>query len=207
VVGVMEAEKKLRGAEYHLRRMEKFYLKNEERFIYELEAFLVKARSVPDVLLEDFNKKYSLGISLEERLEPQIFEQKAKQQKNEKAIAFVEWWKSKKEELPLRLFFSKRNMSVHRKQVTPDLKKVNLFEVSIAVCEEVTVEKYDEQGNLIEISKSSNAPPKVPEPKPAKIEWCFKDYPEESVLEVSRKLLNNIRTLVEEAKTRFLKEK
>ncbi|MEM0172551.1 MAG: hypothetical protein QXV57_08325 [Thermoproteota archaeon] len=46
--------------------MEETYLKCEEHFIYELEAFLVKLRSVPDVLLEDFNEKFSLGISLDQ---------------------------------------------------------------------------------------------------------------------------------------------
>jgi len=40
----MEAERKIRGAVYHLRRMGKEYGKNEEAFIYELEAFLVKEK-------------------------------------------------------------------------------------------------------------------------------------------------------------------
>jgi ribosomal 30S subunit maturation factor RimM len=35
----MEAERKLHGAAYHLQRMEEWYLKNDEYFIYELEAF------------------------------------------------------------------------------------------------------------------------------------------------------------------------
>lgn len=43
---IMEAEKKLQGAIYHFQRMKETYLKYEENFIYELEAFLVKARAL-----------------------------------------------------------------------------------------------------------------------------------------------------------------
>jgi hypothetical protein len=39
-------------------------------------------RSILDVLLEDFNKKFCLGISLEERLSPDLFEEEASRLKN-----------------------------------------------------------------------------------------------------------------------------
>lgn len=201
----MEAERKLEGATYHFRNMEELYLRKEDDFIHELEAFLVKVRSVPDVLLEDFNKEFSLGISLEEKLYPGIFKLKAQEQKKEEAIVFIEWWKNKMEEIErskLGFLFSKRNISVHRKQVAPDLRKINLYD-TITFHEDVTIEKYDEKGNLYEISRSSHIPSKSQEPKPAKIEWCFIDYPEENIMEACRKLLDKVRGFVEEAKTRF----
>lgn len=205
----MEAEKKLRGATYHLQRMREMYLKNEENFIHELEAFLVKARSVPDVLLEDFNKKFSLGISLEAELSPKTFEDKARQLRNTSALDFIQWWKAKMNHIrsdPLgSIFFGwkgKRNISVHRKVVRPDLKKITLVE-TIHLTESVTIRKYDEKGNLIEESKSPEIPPKPIEPKPAEINWFFSEYPNENVFEVSKKLLDVVKGFVEEAKSRF----
>ena len=90
---VLEAEKKLQAAKYHLDRMKKTYTKNEEIFIYELESFLVNARSTPDILLEDFEKIFLLGISLRHRLFPDTFEKKAKQRQLPNAINFINWWR------------------------------------------------------------------------------------------------------------------
>ena len=85
----MEAEKKLKGAEYHLERMNELYLKNEAQFTHEFEAFLSKIRSVPDVMLEDFNRKFNMGISLDENLYPLYFERKAKKLNNQEAISLL----------------------------------------------------------------------------------------------------------------------
>jgi len=203
----MEAEKKLQGVMYHLQRMEEMYLKNEENFVYELEAFLVKIRSVPDVLLEDFNEKFSLGISLEEELYPKTFEERARQQQNIQAIDFIQWWKTKMEMLKFHplgsIFFGKkgkRNISVHRKVVAPDLKKITLFE-TIQVT--ATVRNYDEKGNFIEERKSPETPPEPVEPKPPIVEWAFKDYPNEDVIETCKKLFKIVKDFIEEAKGQF----
>ena len=202
----MEAEKKLLGAIYHLQRMEEFYLKNEEYFIHELEAFLVNVRSVPDVLLEDFNQKFSLRINLEEKLARKIFENRAKQMHNSQAISFIQWWKKKMDQIRSDklgfILFGKRNISVHRKVVRPDLKKITIHE-TIRLTDSVTIRKYDEKGNLIEELKSPQIPPEPIEQKPAEIGWFFSDYPNENVLEVSRKLLQIVKEFIEEAKSRF----
>jgi len=201
----MEAEKKLRGAIYHLQRMEEAYLKNEENFIYELEAFLVKVISVPDVLLEDFNEKLSLGISLEEKLYPETFEERARELQNAQAMSFIQWWRSKMEQIRSdklgSIFFGKRNISVHRKVVRPDLK-ITLYE-TIRITDSINIRKYDEKGNLIEDVKSLEIPPALEEPKPSEIEWCFSEYPDENVLEACKKILQTVKRFVEEAKSRF----
>ncbi|HSQ49350.1 MAG TPA: hypothetical protein VLL96_06690 [Candidatus Deferrimicrobiaceae bacterium] len=122
----MEAEKKFQGATYHLDKMSQLYLKNEEHFTYELDSFLSKIRSVPDVMLEDFNEKYKLGISLGENLYPDDFEMRAKKLGNKDALDFIKWWKKEIGKLwssssgPL---LTKRNISIHRKVITSDLKK------------------------------------------------------------------------------------
>jgi len=202
----MEADKKIQGATYHLQRMEDFYLKNWEYLIYELEAFLVTVRSVPDVLLEDYNVKFSLGISLGEQLYPKTFEDRARQLQNKQAINFIEWWKKKVNQIRSdklgSLLFGKRNVSVHRKVVTPDLQKITLHE-DIHITESVIIRQYDTNGNLIKEIKSPESPPKPIKSKPAEIDWCFTDYPDDNVVDVSRKLLRIIQQYVEEAKRRF----
>ena len=96
----------------------------------------------------------------------------------------------------------KRNISVHRKVVGPDLKKITLFE-TIRATASVTVRKYDEKGSLIEESSSSEIPPEPTEPKPAEINWFFSECPDENVLEVSKKLLGIVKEFVEDAKSRL----
>lgn len=202
----MEAEKKLRGATYHLQRMKEMYLKNEENFIYELEAFLVKTRSIPDVLLEDFNQKFSLGMSLEKELNHKTFKERAQQLQNAQAISFIKWWKDKMKQIRSdslgSILFGKRNISVHRKVVKPDLKKVTLHD-NIRLTDSVTVKKYDEKGKLIEEVKSPETSQKPPEPKPAEINWFFSEHPDENILEACKKLLEMIKGFIEEAKSRF----
>lgn len=203
----MEAEKKLRGAIYHFQRMGEAYLKSEEEIlVYELEAFLVKVRSIPDVLLEDFNEKFSLGISLEEELYPKTFEDRARELQNTQAIGFIQWWNSKMNQIRSdqlgSILFKKRNISVHRKVVRPDHKEITMYD-TIRLTDSITIRKYDEKGDLIEELKSPETPPEPREPKSAEINWFFSEYRNENVLEISKKLLQMVKEFVEEAKSRF----
>ena len=201
----MEAEKKLQGAEYHLQRMEEFYLKNEEIFTYELEAFLAKIRSVLDVLLEDFNRKFSLGVGLEVKLKANIFEKRAKQLNNIQALNFIRWWRRKRDAIyssPLGFLFLKRNVSVHRAVVKPNLKKVTASEM-LTVSESITVVKYNEKGRLVEKWEGPKPSPVSRDRTSVEINWFFKDYRDKNVLEVCRELFKLMEDIVKEAKTLF----
>ncbi|MEM3488052.1 MAG: hypothetical protein QXO75_00075 [Nitrososphaerota archaeon] len=81
------------------------------------------------------------------------------------------------------IFLKKRNISVHRRVISPDLKKIKIFYISVAT-ESLIIEKYNKNGKLIEKWTSPEMPPKPVEPKPAEIDWCFSEYPDKSVLEV-----------------------
>ncbi len=204
---MLEAEKKLQGAKYHLDRMRELYLDNEKFFTYELESFLAKTRSVPDVLLEDYNQIFSLGISLQDKLDPKIFENKAKQLKLPTAISFIKWWKNEMNNLRTdrlgSIIFGKRNVSIHRMTVTPNLKKVSITG-TISVRASITVTKTDNKGNVVEVSSSSNERPKTKTlGQQPKIEWCFKEYPDENVLNISEQFFNRIKKLVEDANKKY----
>ena len=202
----MWAERKLLGAKYHLDRMKEMYLKNEEYFINELEAFLTKLRSVPDVLLEDFNQKFSLGISQKEYLSPKRFKEKAQRCQNNEALKFIKWWNNKMNRIRLskfgKIFFEKRNLSIHRKVVRPDLKRIKTYKI-IHIAPSVTVKMYDEKGNLIERRESTETPLKFKESKPPEVSWHFKEYSDEDVLEISNEMFNMVKKFIEEARAQF----
>lgn len=211
----MSADKKVLGAEYHLKNMKNYYIVDEQSFNYEVEAFLTKIRSIPDVLLEDYNLKFGLGIGLDEKLYPRVFEEKVKTLKDEKiqkeATKFLEWWKvqvAKFESDPfVSVFFTKRHISVHRTELRPDLKKITLIE-SISFSDSFTVIKRDKYGNIYDngsLAKKEEASLISPKPRTndSKIEWFFSDYPNENILDASQKLLDIMKQLVLDAKKNF----
>lgn len=183
--------------------MSELYLKNEEQFTNEFEAFLSKIRSVPDVMLEDFNRKFKLGISLEERLFPEDFIKRARKLNNQEAISFFNWWKNELEQIrssTVGPLFDLRNISIHRKTVTTDLKRINVT-AKISCFAEIAV--YDAKGNLV--SKSSSIRPQDEKPEPPKIEWSFKEYPNDNALDISKKLFSEIERMLKEAQLLYSK--
>ena len=50
---------------------------------------------------------------------------------------------------------------------------------------------------------SPEEPSRTPEPKPAEIDWYYEEYPNENIIEVCGKLLEIVRGIVEEAKSKF----
>jgi hypothetical protein len=192
----LEAENKLKGASYHLERMSELYLKNQEQFTHEFESFLANIRSVPDVMLEDYNRKFELGIGLEDRLTPKTFEKKARQHNCQDALNFLKWWTKKIEDIrssSLGPLFEMRNISIHRKQVQPDILKITIEE-SISISASVSV--CDLQGNVV--SKSEAKPNKI-KTEPAKVEWAFKEYPNDNALGISKSLFDEVQKMVKES--------
>lgn len=192
----MEAERKLREAEYHLQRMRELYLENLEHFKYELNAFLFNTRSVPDILLEDFNKIFSLGINSEIKLNSSKFEKIAYQLNNIQALTFLLWWTRFRNTNivsdPLfSMLFSKSNISVHRTLIEPD----GAIVTPIFISGEWKV--YNENGNLV--AQTPNKPTKS-----IKNDWFFTDYPEIKVLEACEKLFKMLKAFIEDAKNQFM---
>jgi hypothetical protein len=202
----MEAEKKLRAAEYHLRRMSEEYERSTEIFTYELECFLVTARSVLDVLLYDFAKKFQLGIDVNERLDYNTFRNRATKKNNIRASEFIEWWQKTKKELEnskVGFLLKKRDIAVHRGSVEPDIKEVKIYE-KIVPTESIIVIKKDEKGNVIEEYRSPPESPITREPTPpVEIDMYFSDYREKNVIDVCKELYEMVAGKVAEAKVKF----
>ena len=202
----MEVEIRLEHCEYRLKRMEEAYGKDFRVFVYESQDFLTNARSIMEyIILYDFAKKFKLEINENERLDQKIFEKKARESNNTRALEFIKWWESKRKELINSRFgplFEKRNIAVHRRSVKPDRVKVKLYE-NVSVKESIRVIKKDEKGEVYEIFQSPEEPISKPEPKPPEIDWYCEKYPNEKIVDVCRRYLETLRGIVEEAKSKF----
>lgn len=192
----MEAEKKLQEAEYHLQRMRELYLDNIIHFKYELNAFLFNTKSIPDVLLEDFNEKFSLGINSEIKINSSKFEKIAYQLNNIQALTFLLWWTRYKNtnivSNPLfSMLFNMKDISIYTKVMEPE----KLNETSIYISGEWKV--YDEDGTLV------TQTPQKPM-NSTKNDWFFTDYPNINALESCEKLFEILKAFIEKAKNQFL---
>lgn len=147
----MTAAEKLDEAGFLLGKMRELYA-NQKEFTYYLSAFLSACRSVPDHLLEEYNIRYGLNISLSEELNADRFESKSRQFRNKDALNFIRMWrdgmKAMKDDPVGRLLVSKRHLNVHRVPVRSNLVKVEVQD-TIRVSERVTVQKFDKNGKLV----------------------------------------------------------
>jgi hypothetical protein len=200
----LTAKEKLDEAGFHLDKMRESYL-NQEEFTYYLSAFLAACRSVPDHLLEEYNAKYQLGISLSEQLNADRFESKADQIRHLDALNFIQIWRYKvkamKDDPVGGLLLSKRNLNVHRLLVRPNLVKVSVQDTG-HFSERVTVQKFDKNGKLVEIYESPPEQSPKKEERPACVDWYFKEYDQEPILTVCERFLRKLRDLVDEIQGR-----
>ena len=110
----MTVEDKIIFAEYVLEKIKN--AKNREDFLPNLSAFLSETCSIPEYLLEDANIKFSLGISLKDKI-LNVFSNRAIG--NQKAQKFFSAYSSEYKKLsqdPIgNLLLNKRRISVHRR--------------------------------------------------------------------------------------------
>jgi len=126
-------DEKIEEAKYFFDKIKKATERKD--FIPNLSAFICSTRSIPDYLLEDYNVKYGLKISLDRPLNKEIFEQVANKRNNPNAIAFIKGYnnnfKKLKRDKIAKLLLTKRNIKVHRTDVP--LQK----NVSVSIIENV----------------------------------------------------------------------
>jgi len=112
----MVVDEKIEEAKYFLDKIKKATERKD--FIPNLSAYLSATRSIPDYLLEDYNVKYGLKISLDKTLNKDIFEEVARRRNNPNAIAFIKSYNNNFKKLTrdkiAKLLLTKRNIRVHR---------------------------------------------------------------------------------------------
>jgi hypothetical protein len=174
----MVVDEKIEEAKYFLDKIKKATERKD--FIPNLSAYLSATRSIPDYLLEDYNVKYGLKISLDKRLNKDIFEEVARRRNNPNAIAFIKGYNNNFKKLTrdkiAKLLLTKRNISVDRTDLP--LQK----NVSASIIENV--------GKRSAISNT-------------RVKWLFDDYKEADVIEVCKELLRLMNDFVKNVTTKF----
>ncbi len=208
-----ETRKKLEGAKYHLQLMTDAYPDNRDTLDWELDAFLVKARSSLDVMLEDANRFFHLGIPLADKMTPNLFRDKAKKAGDAKAQGFIDWYEKEKTSLSGGRIYSVllkydgiRNISEHRRGAAPDRAQISIPS-SVMLVDAISVQKHnasvdkiDSNGNLIEEKRDvAHIPSRADLPPLATKDWFFSQLPGQNVIQVCQQLLDRLVSFVKDA--------
>ena len=115
---IAEAERWLEKIKNSEHRKERTELKDN------VSAFLNCVNSIPDHLLEEYNQKFNLGIALNDKLYPNIFEKATKAQNNIHAIKFISEFDKEKRKIKSitvgKIFSKKRDLDTHKESQNPN---------------------------------------------------------------------------------------
>lgn len=124
----MPVSYKIKEAKFFLQKIKENYEKFPDNQYY-FSAFLSATFSIRDHLLEDYNMKYGLGISLDDILSLDRFEDEAKKQNNNEAMEFIQWYRQKIQNIQSdtlgKILVKKRHSTIHR----PVVRIENLLEL------------------------------------------------------------------------------
>jgi len=121
----MTADEKIGEAERWLDKIkDSEHRKDRTELKDNVNAFLNCANSIPDHLLEEYNKKFKLGITLNKKLHPRAFEVEAKNNNNQKALDFISSFKKEKSKVEShhvgKILTKKRDLDTHRESQRPN---------------------------------------------------------------------------------------
>jgi hypothetical protein len=183
----MTVEDKIIFAEYFLEKIKN--AKNREDFLPNLSAFLSETCSIPEYLLEDANIKFSLGISLKDKI-LNVFSNRAIG--NQKAQKFFTACSSEYKKLsqdPIgNLLLNKRRISVHRRGQEVQGNFARELVENLSMHDSVAIEVSHNDGNPgMTEARDMNERLEGKEPPSTKeneltnnstdsVEWFFKDY-------------------------------
>jgi hypothetical protein len=153
----LSVDQTLEDAAYGIERMKA----NGEHFNFYFKGTLACLKGGLDYLLEEYNSKYSLGITDAENLNPLSFADKAKTSKNSKAQSFIKAYDAEREKLlsdpkckKLLGTHGTRDIAIHRRTPTRNVQ-VHVHEnIRVAARAEVR----DERGNLIAVDEDQPEP-------------------------------------------------
>ena len=181
----MDTQQNYNEAEYFLEMM-KGNDENRQRFEYNLSAFLSAARSVTFVLQKESSKNPEFD---------EWYCKKQMQMKRDKLFKFLK---------------KKRDSGIHKKIIKPraEISTTIPFSGAGSPSIESIVRKADGAIKDYESSESSAKPKLASKPngiEETKYKWFFNDWPEpdEDVITLCEKYLNDLKIIVEEAESKF----
>jgi hypothetical protein len=197
----MDTRKKLCEAKYFLDLLPCFQ-EDENKFRYNLSAFLSAWRSVLDIMLYDFDEHFSLGFTREANINYTEFLAVATTLKKTEAIKFAKWWKKKQDTLRKEPLWDKRIFSVHKGNVEiyQNIYALGTGSGSGTITwTSVTVGAVAPTMGALAPTIGFNAP----QTQPPTNFWSFKDSPHENLIDKCNEGYARLEAVVREAETTF----
>lgn len=170
----MTTEDKIEESEFFYNKIKENYTKQADIQKY-FSAFLSSSRSTIEHLLEEYNQKFGLGISLEDKLDMQIFRRNSTG--NTSAMEFITWLDREitriNQDQTGHFMWQSRNLNIHRKTQRSNHIVVNIIE------------------NVNSGTSSSS------------VRWCFQEIPNVDIMEACELFLDMMKKVVSDARSQF----
>ena len=195
----MDTRKKLSEAKYFLDLLPSFQ-EDENKFYYNLSAFLNAWRSVLDIMLYDFAEHYSLGFTRGVELNDKDFFAVATALSKTEAVKFVKWWRKKQGELKDDPLWEKRIISFHRGNVeiyqTIYALGTGSSSGTISFANVYSPHVSPIMGGVVTLHT-------IPTESIGTSFWSFSDFPNENLIDKCREGCSKLEAIVREAETIF----
>jgi len=204
----MEAEKKIREAEYFLNQLNNIPQDSDE-FIYNLSAFLTAWRSVLDIILYDYAEKFNLGLTREEKVTDRDFEVAARALQHTQALQFIKWWRDQCNRIARDPLLGKlwkiRVKIVHRGY--PPMRREFFLYLMETIAVGTTLTGISSAEAMTPTPSTPNSiPPNTFTPSGhshREVTVYFQEIPNRNVIEVCDEALNKIKDIFREASQCF----
>lgn len=212
---MLTSKEQIEDAMYFVDQLKEKYERNEARAV--VSAILSIIRSVPDHLLEEYNRRLGLNIPLSTPLRTDIFEDEAKKLgNNSRALNFIRFYKAELQNLKTNVLWNemktKRDIKIHRDNTL--LKKhvhMTISEPRIVLDDRITAITRDNTGNIKKSGNSTNIQDNTKnseenatkDPLTDGVRWFFEDDPTVDIVNKFEQLLKEVTNFVSKVETAF----
>jgi hypothetical protein len=209
----MDTRKKLNEAKYFLDLLPNFQ-EDENRFYYNLSAFLNAWRSVLDIMFYDFAEHYLLGFTREDDMNDKEFSAVATTLGRAEAVEFVKWWRKKQGVLKADSLWEKRIISFHRGNVEiyqniyalgtgGTSGTISWTNVTIGVAGATVGATEPTVGTRATLGREATIGVHTHQQITAVNFWSFKDFPDENLIDKCKEGYSKLESIVKEAEATF----
>jgi hypothetical protein len=169
---------------------------NVTPFDFYLKGTLACLKGALDYLLEEYNAKYSVGISDGEDLNTSIFKDRVKAGKNPRADLFIDCYVQEKRKIladqrceKLLGRHGSRDITIHRRQLGKNIKVTLYAQITASA----HIDVRDEKGNLV---SSGDTAPQPVTTKASEVQYFLSDWPSDDIPALCEYVLNEVRKFV-----------
>lgn len=212
----MTVAEKTSESEYFLERIKQTY-SNQNEVNFNFSAFLSSSRSIAEHLLEEYNQKFGLGISVSDKMNANEFRRRSVGNTN--AERFIAWFDAQIDQIknnPVgNLLWEQRNVNIHRTTQRPNHIVVNIHE-TMTITDSVSAREFPSDMSAEEAlritredAEREQSEPREREgtvtmtPNNSTVNWHFQELPNLNVIQVSTQFLNLMEKLVSDAHSNF----